>query len=226
MTPGLSEGMKENLHRAIATARVFQEPYRHWALSDVFPKDAFESLKTMPFPVADIDGVSGTREAHNADRIYLSGDNLETFPVARGAAEAFQAPETVDLLEETCGCDLDRTYLRMEYAQDVDGFWLEPHTDIGVKRFTMLLYMSDDPRQIDLGTDIYSDENTHYGRLPFEPNTALIFVPATNTWHGFEKRTIHGIRRSIIINYVTEEWRARDQLAYPDALVRSKAHAV
>ena len=37
------------------------------------------------------------------------------------------------------------TYLRIEFAQDIDGFWLEPHTDLGVKVFTMLLYLSKDP---------------------------------------------------------------------------------
>jgi hypothetical protein len=31
---------------------------------------------------------------------------------------------------------------RVEYAQDVDGFWLEPHTGLGVKTFTTLLYLS------------------------------------------------------------------------------------
>ena len=107
------------------------------------------------------------------------------------------------------------TFVRIEYAQDTDGFWLKPHTDIGVKMFTMLIYMSDDPRHADLGTDIYADENTHVGRSPFEPNSAMIFVPSKNTWHGFEKRPIHGVRRSIIVNYVTNDWRAREQLAFP-----------
>ena len=111
------------------------------------------------------------------------------------------------------------TYVRVEYAQDIDGFWLKPHTDIGVKMFTMLIYMSDDPRHADLGTDIYADENTHVGRSPFEPNAAMIFVPSKNTWHGFEKRPIHGVRRSIIVNYVTNDWRAREQLAFPQTPV-------
>ena len=225
MNASLTERAKESLHRAMKTARTFDEPYRHWAVSSVFPDEAFDDLKAMPFPVGELEGVSGTREAHNADRIYFAGESLETYESARATAEAFQDPDTIELLEESCGCDLDNTYLRMEYAQDVDGFWLKPHTDIGVKRFTMLIYMSDDPRQIDLGTDIYSDEHTHYGRLPFEPNSALIFVPSANTWHGFEKRPIPGVRRSIIVNYVTEDWRAREQLAYPGAIVRSKAHA-
>ena len=31
--------------------------------------------------------------------------------------------------------------------------------------------------------------------------------------HGLEPRKIHGIRRSLIVNYVTQEWRARDEIS-------------
>jgi hypothetical protein len=41
-------------------------------------------------------------------------------------------------------------------------------------------------------------------------------VPSSTTYHGFERRPIDGVRKSIIINYVTDEWRAREQLAFPD----------
>ena len=47
--------------------------------------------------------------------------------------------------------------------------------------------------------------------------TAMVFVPSGNTYHGFEARRIEGVRTSLIINYVTNEWRAREQLAFPEA---------
>jgi hypothetical protein len=53
------------------------------------------------------------------------------------------------------------------------------------------------------------------GRSPFVFNTAFIFIPGTDTYHGFEPRRIEGVRKSVIINYVTSEWRAREQLANP-----------
>jgi hypothetical protein len=219
----LSDAVKQSLVHSVDTADARNAPYRHWILRGVFPQGVYAALKDMPFPVADLGGVSGTREVHNADRIYFSGDNLEKFDNARATAEAFQDPETVAHLGEAFGAPLADTYVRIEYAQDTDGFWLKPHTDIGVKMFTMLIYMSDDPRHSDLGTDIYADENTHASRPPFEPNSALIFVPATNTWHGFEKRPIHGVRRSLIVNYVTNDWRAREQLAFPQEPVVANA---
>lgn len=219
----LTQEIKNTLREAVCSSDAFETPYRHWFLHGVLPDKVHGDLKEMPFPVAEIGGVSGTREAHNADRIYFSGRNLEAFDNARATAEAFQDPDTVALLARFFLAPLDNTFVRIEYAQDTDGFWLKPHTDIGVKMFTMLIYMSDDPRHADLGTDIYADENTRVGRTPFEPNSAMIFVPSTDTWHGFERRPIQGIRRSIIVNYVTSEWRAREQLAFPDEPVRLRA---
>ncbi|MBX9587977.1 MAG: hypothetical protein K2X43_01650 [Hyphomonadaceae bacterium] len=40
-------------------------------------------------------------------------------------------------------------------------------------------------------------------------------MPSDITFHGFEPRKIEGVRKSVIINYVTNEWRAREQLAFP-----------
>jgi hypothetical protein len=220
---GLSKEIAGSLRESVNSADSFETPYRHWHLRHIFPEAVYSELKDMPFPVTEIGGVSGTREAHNPDRVYFAGENLQTFENARAAAEAFQSPDIVELLASTFAAPLDNTFVRIEYAQDVDGFWLKPHTDIGVKMFTMLIYMSDDPRHADLGTDIYADENTHVGRSSFEPNSAMIFVPAANTWHGFERRPIAGVRRSLIVNYVTDEWRAREQLAFPETPVRLNA---
>ncbi len=220
----LTEEIKATLRRSVHTAESHETPYRHWFLDGVFPQDVYRALKDMPFPVADLAGVSGTREVHNADRVYFSGSNLDEFDSCRATAEAFQDPETVALFSDAFGGRLSDTFVRIEYAQDTDGFWLKPHTDIGVKMFTMLIYMSDDPRHADLGTDIYADENTPVARSPFEPNSAMIFVPSKHTWHGFERRPIAGVRRSLIVNYVTNEWRAREQLAFPQAPVLAQAH--
>lgn len=67
-----------------------------------------------------------------------------------------------------------------------------------------------------MGTDIFDAEKNHIGRSPFNAGGALVFVPADNTFHGFQSRTIEGVRKSIIVNYVTDDWRAREQLAFPN----------
>jgi len=147
---------------------------------------------------------------------WVDVENRARYPICEAVVQAFQDKRVTSHIEKTFVTDLKGTYLRIEFAQDIDGFWLEPHSDLGVKLFTMLLYLSKDPSHKDLGTDIYDADKKRVGRSPFAPNAAMIFVPADNTFHGFERRPIKGVRTSLIINYVTTEWRAREQLAFPE----------
>jgi hypothetical protein len=215
----VTEELQAQLFKSFAAAKRSDEPYRHWILNSVFPAAAADALATLPFPVPDLGGVSGKRELHNATRQYFDADNNARHPVCKAVSEVFQSPATVRHIEAATGAEIAGTYVRVEYAQDIDGFWLEPHTDLGVKKFTMLYYLSSDTGHDQLGTDIYWSRERHFGRSPFARNAAMIFIPGDNTWHGFEKRTIPGVRKSVIINYVTTDWRAREQLAYPTTAV-------
>lgn len=211
-----SAQVAKSIADALQAAERFEEPYVHWIVRDMLPAETVKALVDLPFPAMDLEGVSGRRELHNDERIYFDAGNIEAHPVCRAVAEAFQAPETVAAVQAFSGAPIEGTWLRVEYAQDTRGFWLEPHTDLGVKKFTMLYYLADGPEQEGLGTDIYRDKQTWAKRAPFDANAALVFVPSNNTWHGFEPRKIPGVRKSVIINYVTEEWRAREQLAFAD----------
>ncbi|QUD87217.1 2OG-Fe(II) oxygenase [Phenylobacterium montanum] len=206
---------------SLKAAQVTEAPYRHWALADMFPADVVAALSQLPFPVPDLEGVSGARELHNNTRCYFDPENNALHPVCGAVAEAFQDPVTVGAIMDATGAAIEDCFLRIEYAQDIDGFWLKPHTDLGVKKLTLLYYLADEPGQDELGTDIYADADTWTKRSAFSPNTAMMFVPSNNTWHGFEPRAIKGVRRSVIINYVTDEWRAREQLAYPTPVRRA-----
>jgi hypothetical protein len=210
----------ETLAASIGRRRGFDEPYRHYLLAGLFPERVAAELAELPFVAPGIDGVSGKRELHNDTRRYFDTAAMARYPVMRAVAEALQDKSTVCRLAEAFEAAIDKTYLRLEYALDVDGFWLEPHTDLGVKKFTCLIYLSDGPDHETLGTDIYWNKERHFGRSPFAPNTAMVFVPSGDTWHGFEQRPISGVRKSVILNYVTDEWRAREQLSFPQQPVR------
>lgn len=200
---------------ALAACRVCTEPFRHWLLRDVLPSETAEALTALPLPGAPLGETAGRREIHNATRIFLGTPSLDE-PVCRAVAEAFRSPATIRALEDETGAALTGTSLRIEYCADAEGFWLEPHTDIGAKRFTMLIYLSSDANAETWGTDIYRSDGTHHSRAPSPFNSGLIFVPGSDTWHGFEPRQIVGIRRTLIVNYVGPEWRARHELAFPD----------
>ncbi len=211
-----SQAIVDSLLASIDSAKRSDTPYPHWLLSHCLPQDVLDAILALPFEAPPLDGVSGKRELHNNTRKYFDQENMGHHPVCRAFNEAFQSKAVTDHIEKQFGTNLEGTYLRVEVAQDTDGFWLEPHSDLGVKLFTMLLYTSKDASHADLGTDIYDADKKPVGRSPFESNGALVFIPADNTFHGFEKRKIDGVRKSVIINYVSDEWRAREQLAYPD----------
>ena len=212
-----AEDVVETFLKSADCAKRLEQPYCHWVLRGCFPTDSVDDIVSLPFEAPSLDGVSGKRELHNNTRKYFDVENRENFPVCEAIAQAFQDKRVTSHIEKVFGTDLKGTYLRIEFAQDIDGFWLEPHTDLGVKAFTMLAYLSRDQSHTDLGTDIYDGEKRHVGRSPFAPNAAMVFIPGSNTYHGFEKRPIKGVRTSLIINYVTNEWRGREQLSFPEA---------
>ena len=212
-----SEDVVRTLLDSIEQGERHEQPYRHWFLANCLPQDILDDIIELPFPAPDLGGVSGKRELHNATRTYFDAENRSKYASCAAFAEAFQDERITSKVASHFGTNLDGTYLRIEYAQDTNGFWLEPHSDLGVKNFTMLVYMSKDDSHKGLGTDIYDAEKKHVGRSPFEAGGALVFVPSDHTFHGFEARAIEGVRKSIIVNYVTDEWRAREQLAFPDA---------
>ena len=214
------EVIEETLLASFAAGQANDQPYKHWFLSRCLPEEAVQAIDDLPFPAPNLGGLSGKREVHNATRRYFDVDNQAAYPVVENLAQALQSDKITRAVAKTFSTNLDGSYLRIEFAQDTDGFWLEPHTDLGVKLFTCLLYLSDGPNHDELGTDIYTADKTHVARSPFAPNTAMIFVPSDVTYHGFEPRTIQGVRKSLIINYVTPEWRAREQLAFPEAPIR------
>jgi hypothetical protein len=209
----------ESFTTALARAASFEEPYRHWFIERPLPDDIIEDLQVMQFQAPDLGGVSGKRELHNDQRHYVDQDNIARLPAFAALATAFQAPEMAAAIEDFFGVDLNGTFLRIEYAQDVTGFWLEPHTDLGVKRLTVLVYLSDGDGHGNLGTDVYTGDKKWMKRSPFRPNFAMAFVPGDHTYHGFEARDISGVRKSLILNYVTNDWRDREQLAFPDQTV-------
>ena len=210
------EAFVSSVLASITASQRSDTPYAHWFLQHCLPEDAVDQILGLPFPAPSLCGISGKRELHNATRTYFDVENRATFGVCESFCQAFQDARLTAGIADSFGAKLAGTYLRVEFAQDTDGFWLEPHSDLGVKAFTMLLYISRDPRHTTLGTDIYDKDKRPIGRSPFESNAAMVFVPSTTSFHGFEQRRIEGVRKSVIVNYVTREWRARDQLAFPD----------
>lgn len=198
----------------LAKSHQVEKPWRHWLLSDALPDDVVDRVLALPYAPPTVGVFDGRRESNNSTRVFFGKAEQARHPVCAELAALFRDKGTITAIEQTCGVDLSSAKPRVEYTQDVDGFWLEPHTDIRVKLFTMLIYLSDDPALADAGTDIYDAiGKEHVGRSAYGRNLGLIFLPGDDTWHAVDKRPIRGVRKSLIVNYVAPEWRAVEELA-------------
>ena len=195
-------------------------PYRHWLLERVLPEDTCQAIDALPAVAPPVGDTLGKRETHNSTRLFFGVEQRAAYPVCDALATALQGGAVVQRLQSLCGTVLRGSSLRIEYCLDTDGFWLEPHTDIGVKLYTMLVYLSDEPGSEAWGTDVLDGPDRLVATTPYVRNGGLIFVPGADTWHGFHRRPIAGVRRSLIVNYVKPEWRSRHELAFPEQPVR------
>ena len=192
-------------------------PFDYWLLDDILPPALIEDLAALPFPAPSAPVFDGRRESNNATRAYFSPLIQARHPACKATAQLFNDLGVIGALAAATGARLEDGQLRIEYCQDADGFWLEPHCDIKVKRLTLLIYLSPEPELADAGTDVYDGDPAHrrVATAPYGPNKGLIFVPGDNTWHGFSQRPIRALRKSIIVNYVAPSWQNRQELAFP-----------
>lgn len=202
--------------QAVRQSNRAESPYVHWKLSEVLPEAVCTGILTLPIVPPALGKTDGTRDTYNDRRAFITPLLRSKFPTCAALAEALQRPDVARLMAETCDIDVAGSYLRMEYIQDTDGAWLQPHRDIPEKLFSMVIYLFTGPDAKDWGTDIYDTDRRWIGRSSGEFNSGVIFVPGPATWHGFDPRPIVGVRRLMEINYVQSIWRDRDQLAFPD----------
>ena len=200
---------------SLRTAKRKEDPYLRWDLTHVLQESLCTAILVLPIVPPMLGSTDGTRNSYNARRTFITPALREKFPVCGQLTEALRHPDVAHQFQETCKIDARGTFLRVEYMQDTEGMWLEPHRDIPEKIFSMVVYLCTGPDAKDWGTDIYDAQKNWAGRSSARFNTATIFKAGPNTWHGFEKRPINGVRRLMEVNYV-RDWKDREQLAFPD----------
>ncbi|HUO92426.1 MAG TPA: hypothetical protein VMU22_05870 [Rhizomicrobium sp.] len=212
---GSPDAIARHFLGSLSRAGHARAPYDHWLLEDALPPSVIDTIAALPVAVPGDTIFNGTREINNSSRLFFSPENQARYPVCRDVTSAFREPGVIATLETVTGAHLSGGRLRIEYCQDVTGFWLEPHLDISVKLFTLLIYLSGEQELRDAGTDIYDagPEHRRVATVPYEKGHGLIFIPGSKTWHGFTKRPIAGVRKSIIVNFVSPDWRSVGELA-------------
>lgn len=204
----MSQQTVAQLQQSLREATEYQQPFRHWTFAHALPADI--ALQCSHTPMSHDANVryDGTRAGNSqitpggcpADRLFVGADACEEHPHFKPIIDAFLTKSLCAQLHRM-GVVMEKHYLRLEYIADRDGFYLEPHKDIGEKTLTFQIYLGDAPEHC--GTDIYDTDLNHVKTLKFRHNHGYCFIPGEDTWHGLETKDIPTARCSMIINYVT-----------------------
>lgn len=107
--------------------------------------------------------------------------------------------------------------LKIEFANDLNGYYLQKHSDHPSKRKVILIYIDGEE---DIGTTLHLNNTTLHVKCV--PNRAIIFYPDqtqtyayNNEYHEVIKKEFTKVRRTVIINYVdVNSWSDIDKLYY------------
>tara|TARA_B100000902_G_C27039365_1_gene778538 strand:+ start:121 stop:804 length:684 start_codon:yes stop_codon:yes gene_type:complete len=202
--------VRKNLNNALSV----KDPFNYWTFDKVLPKNLVDKFLKLPIDPPVINSYSGKRESNNMTRIFFNNENCKKHDCMEQIAEIFNSDGIISTLSLICGKELSKGKLRIEYTLDTGDFWLEPHLDIKEKMLTFLIYLSSDSNTYakDWGTTIYNKDLTFHSKAPYKQNTGFMFVPGEDTWHGVPKQYIFGVRRNLIINYVSSDWKSTKEL--------------
>ena len=123
----------DHFRKVLKGCTVKEEYYRRWVLKDTLPESLCVGVLVLPIQPPFIDECGGVRDLNknNQKRSFFTPKLQEDFPAVKAFAEAFQRPAVARAFSETLSIpEIDGSYLRIEYIQDTDGAWLEPHRDI------------------------------------------------------------------------------------------------
>lgn len=103
---------------------------------------------------------------------------------------------------------IPNTYLKIEFANDRPGFFLNKHSDHPEKKMVIIVYV-EGPKES--GTSFKINDNI--SKLDFIPNRAIIFSPDKNKTYE-SKDNLHWVdkikdtRRTLVVNWVDKDyWR-------------------
>ena len=221
---GPAQAIANHFGRSLSGSTVYQQPFRHWVLTETLPADVLASIVRIPAEVPSTNALEGSQRSEFEGRFFFSPCNRTRYLVCDDVARAFQSIEIIQLIEKYTDINLRKTWLRIEYTQDQAGYYLQPHTDtIDPKRFTLVITLPTALHLEAMGTDLYDTDHSYVSTQPRTINGALAFVPGSETWHGFSKKPIQGIRRSLILNYVGDGWPQTLDLSFPEFRVGQSA---
>lgn len=209
VTDSLLAATTQGVVNSFKNAAESDYPFQHWIVEDMLPKALTDQILAVRLPKTSGFVYDGTRASDSKltpggtppRRMFVGKDTKAQHPFFQSLVDAFLNDEVLALVHDKFHVDTKDLYLRVEYINDFDGFFLEPHKDIVEKRFTLLLFLGDGPEH--MGTDFYDTDKKVVKTVKFGHNRGYVFTPSEHSWHGLERKPIPDRRCSLLINYVT-----------------------
>ncbi len=184
-------------------------PFQHWIVENMLPSELTDQILAVRIPKTSGFVYDGTRASDSKlkpggtppRRMFITKDTKNEHPFFQDLVDAFLDPQVLKIVKDKFHVDTKELFLRVEYINDFDGFFLEPHKDIIEKQFTLLLFLGDGPEY--MGTDFYDTDLKVVKTVKFGHNRGYVFTPSENSWHGLERKPIPDRRCSLLVNYVT-----------------------
>jgi hypothetical protein len=202
------DGRVDNLLRSVAIADYSQTPFPHWQLQGVLPDGLCRAL--LDLPVRPRRGALA--QLPGADNLCFDPEVCERHPVGARAVELFSDARVIATLEQMCDVHLSGSYLRLTRQIDTPGPDVGPHCDLAVRLLRLEIYLAADEGQ-EVGASLFDAQLQLAGSAWCNRNSALLLVPAGNTWHGTPHSRIRTRRQTLLVEYVTDAWRAKHELA-------------
>ena len=178
-------------------------PFEHYTFTDFFCEKELANINKIQLEchAASLDGARTT----NNNRFFVDKENMQSNSALNRIVDFFLKDETIGMFEEESGLKIRGNYLRVEFIEDKEKSWLEPHVDIKEKQMSFLVYLNNTDENEDIGTALYDSNKQYVTTVPYINNTGFYFYPGDNTWHGLESIEIKERRRAVMVNYCTFE---------------------
>lgn len=188
--------------------RSYAFPWHHYTFNNFFTDEDFHTLKNLEINQADYSNITGYRDVIKG-RTFLNNKAIEHNPALLPIARWLDRKEYYKNCFDT---QITNTFVRAEIIHDRYPFFHDVHVDLPCKNLTIIVNIDKDDDK-NLATDLYHTKQHHAKKLKWIANGGVAFKITPDRWHGFEPIEYVGIRKIMIINYVTiDEWRDKDQL--------------
>lgn len=177
------------------------KPFKHYTFTDFFCDKELSNIDNIKLKNHSA-SLRGARTSNN-NRFFVDNENMHNNFTLERIVEFFLKKDIIDMFEEESGKKIRGNYLRVEFIEDKEKSWLEPHVDISEKLMSFLVYLNNTNEDESIGTALYNEDKEFIKTVPYIDNTGFYFYPGNNTWHGLESVDIKERRRAVMVNYCT-----------------------